>query len=79
MQTDYLRAGHPALELALRWLERNRPSAGMHRILHGDLRIGNLIVAEDGLAAILDWECAHVGDPALDAFGVVGASVGAGA
>jgi aminoglycoside phosphotransferase (APT) family kinase protein len=57
---------HPAIDLALRWLERNRPSAGARRIVHGDLRVGNLIVAEDGLAAILDWECAHVGDPAED-------------
>jgi aminoglycoside phosphotransferase (APT) family kinase protein len=57
---------HPAIELALRWLERNRPSGGARRILHGDLRIGNLIIAENGLAAILDWECAHLGDPAED-------------
>jgi aminoglycoside phosphotransferase (APT) family kinase protein len=57
---------HPAIELALRWAERNRPAAPPRRILHGDLRIGNLIVSEDGLAAILDWECAHVGDPAED-------------
>jgi aminoglycoside phosphotransferase (APT) family kinase protein len=57
---------HPAIEIALRWLERNRPSAGARRILHADLRIGNVIVGERGLAAILDWECAHIGDPTED-------------
>lgn len=57
---------HPAIELAFRWLERNPPTPRARRLLHGDLRIGNLIVDENGLAAILDWECAHLGDPAED-------------
>lgn len=57
---------HPALELAFRWLERNPPARRDRRLLHADLRIGNVIVDENGLAAILDWECAHIGDPAED-------------
>ena len=33
-------------------------------IVHGDLRLGNVIVDEHGLAAAIDWELVHVGDPA---------------
>jgi aminoglycoside phosphotransferase (APT) family kinase protein len=37
------------------------------RLVHGDFRHGNLMVhAERGLAAVLDWELAHLGDPMED-------------
>jgi aminoglycoside phosphotransferase (APT) family kinase protein len=57
---------HPVFELALRWLERNRPPPGVDRLVHGDFRTGNLIVDESGLAAVIDWERAHWGDPVED-------------
>ena len=41
-----------------------RPSPAA--VVHGDFRLGNLIVGRDGLAAVLDWELAHVGDPMED-------------
>ena len=34
--------------------------------MHGDYRIGNVIFGPEGVRAILDWELAHVGDPAED-------------
>ena len=34
--------------------------------MHGDFRLGNLIVGTDGLAGGLDWELAHLGDPMED-------------
>jgi aminoglycoside phosphotransferase (APT) family kinase protein len=35
--------------------------------VHGDYRLGNVLVAPDaGLAAVLDWELCHVGDPGED-------------
>jgi aminoglycoside phosphotransferase (APT) family kinase protein len=34
--------------------------------VHGDFRLGNFIVNEQGLAAVIDWELAHLGDPAED-------------
>ena len=34
--------------------------------MHGDFRMGNLLVDASGLRAILDWELAHAGDPAED-------------
>lgn len=56
----------PALELGLRWLTRNKPPLTNAGIVHGDLRLGNLIVGEDGLRAIVDWEFWHLGDPVED-------------
>jgi aminoglycoside phosphotransferase (APT) family kinase protein len=34
--------------------------------LHGDLLEGNLLVRDGRLAAVIDWGCARVGDPAFD-------------
>jgi aminoglycoside phosphotransferase (APT) family kinase protein len=57
---------HPVFEAALRWLERNRPDSAASCIVHGDYRLGNMMVNSDGLAAVLDWEIAHIGDPMED-------------
>ena len=57
---------HPAFELGLRWLERNRPAPRPATVVHGDFRMGNLIVGPDGIRAVLDWELAHRGDPIED-------------
>jgi aminoglycoside phosphotransferase (APT) family kinase protein len=56
----------PAIELGLAWLERNRPEPKGEVVLHGDFRLGNLIVGEDGVRAVLDWELVHRGDPFQD-------------
>jgi aminoglycoside phosphotransferase (APT) family kinase protein len=56
----------PALEFGARWLERHRPPPVAPVALHGDFRLGNLLVGPDGLRAVLDWELAHAGDPAED-------------
>lgn len=61
-------AVRPAIEAAFRWLERRLPEESVPaRLVHGDFRNGNLMVdADHGLVAVLDWELAHVGDPAED-------------
>jgi aminoglycoside phosphotransferase (APT) family kinase protein len=56
---------HPAYELAIRWL-RDGPPAAEPALVHGDFRMGNLIVGEAGVRAVLDWELAHIGDPMED-------------
>jgi aminoglycoside phosphotransferase (APT) family kinase protein len=57
---------HPALELGARWLQSHAPACDRPVLVHGDFRIGNLMVGPDGLVGVLDWEFAHVGDPAED-------------
>jgi aminoglycoside phosphotransferase (APT) family kinase protein len=56
----------PAVELGLRWLRQNAPDPAPAALVHGDFRLGNFIVSEAGLEAVIDWELAHVGDPAED-------------
>lgn len=54
-------------EWTFRWLEANRPSAPWPTVLvHGDFRMGNLIVDGSDLAAVLDWELVHTGAPYED-------------
>ena len=35
-------------------------------LVHGDFRVGNLMVGQEGLVGVFDWEFAHVGDPVED-------------
>jgi aminoglycoside phosphotransferase (APT) family kinase protein len=56
----------PALEIGLRWLAEHRPAPAADTLVHGDFRTGNLMVGEDGLHGVLDWELAHRGDPRQD-------------
>lgn len=64
----YERLGEPspAVELALHRLRRDRPGPVPDTVVHGDFRNGNLIIAPDGLKAVLDWEIVHRGDPRED-------------
>ena len=65
-QLDQLGEPHPALELGLRWLRERLPPEREPTLVHGDLRLGNLMVDEGGLVAVLDWEQCHAGDGAED-------------
>jgi aminoglycoside phosphotransferase (APT) family kinase protein len=52
-------------EWAFRWLEANRPRKAHPSpavLVHGDYRMGNLIVDGCDLAAVLDWELVHLGE-----------------
>jgi aminoglycoside phosphotransferase (APT) family kinase protein len=65
-QLDEIGEPLPAVELGLRWLRANAPEPAERKLVHGDFRLGNFIVDENGLAAVIDWELAHLGDPAED-------------
>ena len=66
-ELDSIDEAHPALELALRWCALNEPARETATTLvHGDFRIGNVLVDRTGLRAVLDWEFAHIGDPHED-------------
>jgi aminoglycoside phosphotransferase (APT) family kinase protein len=71
-ELDEVGEPHPAIELGLWWLRENRPPAREPVVVHGDYRIGNLVVDEHGLVGVLDWEFAHIDDPVRDlAFALV--------
>jgi aminoglycoside phosphotransferase (APT) family kinase protein len=57
----------PTFEKAHEWLVVHRPAPpSSDAVVHGDLRMGNLIVEPTGLAAVIDGEIVHVGDPLED-------------
>ncbi|MHB8468937.1 MAG: phosphotransferase family protein [Gaiellaceae bacterium] len=71
-ELDEVGEARPAIELGLWWLRENRPPAREPVVVHGDYRIGNLVVGEAGLVGVLDWEFAHLDDPVRDlAFALV--------
>jgi aminoglycoside phosphotransferase (APT) family kinase protein len=57
----------PVFSYALAWLRDHAPAPPQAAALvHGDFRNGNLMIGPEGLRAVLDWENAHLGDPAED-------------
>ena len=56
----------PMLELVRRWLIDHRPEPVEPSVVHGDFRLGNLIIGSDGLRSVIDWELAHLSDPMED-------------
>jgi len=71
-ELDEVGEPHPAIELGLWWLRENRPPERDPVVVHGDYRIGNLVIGEQGLVGVLDWEFAHLDDPVRDlAFALV--------
>jgi aminoglycoside phosphotransferase (APT) family kinase protein len=89
LRDKYADAGWPSpvFELAFDALAADPPPEREPVLVHGDLRLGNLIVGPDGLRAVLDWELTHVGNPVEDLgwlcvkawrFGAPGAVAGVG-
>jgi aminoglycoside phosphotransferase (APT) family kinase protein len=56
------------MERLIAWLPAHIPPAGPVRVVHGDYRLDNLIIAQDEpcVAAVLDWELSTLGDPLAD-------------
>jgi len=55
------------IEIALDWLARHIDQVkGPKAVLHNDLGFHNFLVDGEHLSAILDWELAHIGNPAAD-------------
>jgi aminoglycoside phosphotransferase (APT) family kinase protein len=68
LRATYGSFGQPSevFELAFAALRASPPPARGPVIVHGDLRLGNLIVGPESLRAVLDWELVHAGNPAED-------------
>ncbi len=56
----------PVLELAFRWMKRNKPVAPAITVVHGDYRTGNFLFDDHEITSVLDWEMVHLGDPLED-------------
>jgi aminoglycoside phosphotransferase (APT) family kinase protein len=56
----------PAMDVALRLLYERMPAQVGASIVHGDYRLGNMIVADGAIRALLDWELCTLGDPLAD-------------
>jgi aminoglycoside phosphotransferase (APT) family kinase protein len=69
-QTLYQNDAHlpsPALASLFGWLLSNVPELpGKPVLLHGDIGFHNFLFDDGKLSAVLDWEFAHLGDPAED-------------
>ena len=64
---DSFQQPHAGFEYGFRWLRERLEAAGNRYTLnHGDFRNGNILVDENGLAGVLDWESAHLGNPSAD-------------
>ena len=58
--------GHPILADLIGWLESNKPSTERLTLVHGAFRTGNVLIHEDRVSAVLDWELQVIGDPMYD-------------
>lgn len=56
----------PVLAYAMEWLARNEPPQEEWTLWHGDFRVGNLLLEQGRVTAVLDWEFACEGDPIYD-------------
>jgi len=59
----------PVVEEVGQWLATNLPESPESTIVHGDYRLGNVMLADEAparLVAIFDWELSTIGDPLAD-------------
>jgi aminoglycoside phosphotransferase (APT) family kinase protein len=56
------------MERLIDWLPKHIPPGGPVRLVHGDYRLDNLIIAREApdVLAVLDWELSTLGDPLAD-------------
>jgi aminoglycoside phosphotransferase (APT) family kinase protein len=56
----------PGMDELVAYLDAHVPANGEGTIVHGDFRLDNLLVADDQVTAVLDWEMSTLGDPLTD-------------
>lgn len=66
-RTNLAAGADPIYQAALAWLARNvPPDRGPAVVLHGDAGPGNFLFNGSEIAALVDWELTHLGDPMED-------------
>ncbi|WP_420443555.1 phosphotransferase family protein [Candidatus Poriferisodalis sp.] len=58
--------GHPILADLIGWLKHHAPPTERLTLVHGAYRTGNVLIHDDQVSAILDWELQVIGDPMYD-------------
>lgn len=61
-QLDCLQRSRPVLEYAIQWMKKNQPKVDDLVLVHGDFRTGNIMIEDDYVSGILDWEFTEWGD-----------------
>ncbi len=61
-----LQKPEPVLTEVLCWLKANAPSVQRLAFVHGAYRTGNLMIYDDEISAVIDWELQVIGDPMYD-------------
>lgn len=56
----------PEMDVVLGWLRARAPRSQGTVLVHGDWKPGNIMLADDEVSAVLDWETLHLGDPLED-------------
>lgn len=56
----------PEMALCLAWLRQRAPRPQAVVLVHGDFKPGNVLLVDNTISAMLDWETAHLGDPLED-------------
>ena len=56
----------PILTDLIAWLGTHAPATDRVTLVHGAYRTGNLLIHEDRISAVLDWELQVLGDPMYD-------------
>lgn len=56
----------PVIEEGYAWLADNAPADVREGLVHADYRVGNTLIHDDRVRAILDWEMTYVGDVRFD-------------
>ncbi len=59
-------APEPILSDLICWLETHAPQSDRVTLVHGAYRTGNLLIDNDRVSAVLDWELQVLGDPMYD-------------
>ncbi|NWJ71080.1 phosphotransferase family protein [Pseudonocardia sp. ICBG1122] len=56
----------PIVEEAYEWVLSREPGSQEPGLVHADFRIGNVLLADERVSAVIDWELAYLGDPLFD-------------